>query len=585
MSGFTSIAYYAPSLVLLAGAFTISGLLGIGNEVGGALRLEQPWRSAVGAIAASEMFTLGVEGLAIAQIATRTILVVVWAVFCACGSFLLLRRRPFAWVPTNWMIAIPAAILGINLLIALCPSTKGDEVYYHMIVPSRIVQDGGLVFYREPMRSAIYPQMAFQIGFAPFHALALPDGGNVVSWFFGALLIWFTYTLIRMKSGSTAWAAVFGAATVAGLYTSVWHVTSGAHAIGDLAVACAVVALYLIDDLAAAAGRQHVAISVGILAAAAASTKVLLFPFALAIVLIAAVRMGWRSLSLLILPALLFIGPLMLWTAVHSGSPLGPLLEGITGRSAYLPYEARAFVDEYVAGPRGPILQKLRNEAVNYSPILWLSVAAFVLARRHVAAKPALGVALLILQVVIIIGWNTYDARYLGGVQYALMIVFAVSLNPSLRDRIVADRRFLPVAAALLAPWMLLQIVYAGQFLKLPAHLESKSDFYERYVPFFSDFVALDHQLPNDAVLLSLPYALDSIYAPRPIYYHVLDVPAHRPAFLLSYSEDSSDLAPDLHLRFTIGEKIYENDHSAIATYRFPGKKPLLGTLRVRRLR
>ena len=85
--------------------------------------------------------------------------------------------------------------------------------------------------------------------------------------------------------------------------------------------------------------------------------------------------------------------------------------------------------------------------------------------------------------------------------------------------------------------------------------------------------------------ILILPYALDSIYAPRPIYYHVLDVPPHRSTFLLTYSEDASDPVPDLRSRFTIAEQIYANDHAVIATYRAPGKKPLLGTIRVRRLR
>jgi hypothetical protein len=560
MTGFTSIAQYAPSLVFLAGAFTIAGILGIGNRIGRALRLPQPWLSVVGSLAAMEIFTLIDEAVSMAQIAMRGVLLALWVVFSLIGAALLRPRFRL-----DRYTAAPIAILIFNLLIALCPSTKGDEVYYHMIVPSRIVQDGGLLFYREPLRAAIYPQMAFQMGFAPFHALALPDVGNVVSWFFGALLVWFTFAIVEKRTGSRVWAAVFAGAISCGLYTTVWHTTSGAHAIGDLAVTASVVALYVIDDL-----RSPIAI--GILIAAFASTKVFFFPLALAIGLIAIVRL--RSFMVAVAP-LLFIAPLMIWTALHAGSPFGPLAEGITGPSPYFPGEVHAFVDDYVAGPRGPIPDKLRDEAVNFSPILLLSIVAFVTMRRHLAVDPKIGIALLVLQAVVILGWNTYDARYFGGVHYALMILFAMFVSEAIRNRILAARWFPAAVALLIVPWMMLQLVYGAQFMKLIFHLESKHAFLERYVPLYRDFVWLDRALPRDAVLLSIPYGLASIYAPRPLYYHVLDVPPRRPVFLVSYDPTGP---------LKIGEEIYTNRAAVIATFRIPGRKPQIGTLHVWRL-
>ena len=569
MTGFTSIDYYAPSLVLLAGVFTIAGVLGIGNRIGHALRLPQPWRTTVGAIAALEILTLGVEGVAIANIATPGILIAVWSAFCVLGAALL----RFRWEnPLNRYTAAPAAVLIFNLLIALSPSTKGDELYYHMIVPSRIVLDGGLSFYRNPIVSAIYPQMAFQIGFAPFHAMHLPDAGNVVSWFFGALLIWFAYVIIEKSTGSRIWAAVFSAALLAGLYTSVWHVASGAHAIGDLAVAVSVVALYTSNDLREVAGTGRAAITVGILVAAFASTKVLFFPLAAAVVLVAAVRLGWKSLGWMAIAPVVFMVPLMIWTAAHSGSPLGPLLEGSTGPSAWPANEVRTFVLEYVAGPRGPIPEKLRNEAVNYSPVLWLSIAAFLLLRRHISVKPGVGVALLIVQIVVILGWNTYDARYLGGVHYALMILFAMFLFAAMRDNILARGWFRAVAALLIVPWMLLQIGYGSFLIKPVFHLESGEQFLTRYVPFYRDFVALDRVLPRDAILFS-PLGFDSIYAPRPVYYHELDIPKQRPLFVFSYNGPAA------------GRLVYENRAAVMVTYRVPGRRPRFGDLRVTRVR
>jgi len=210
-----------------------------------------------------------------------------------------------------------------------------------------------------------------------------------------------------------------------------------------------------------------------------------------------------------------------------------------------------------------------------------LSIIAFAVMRKHLAVDPKIGVALLVLQAVVILGWNTYDARYFGGVHYALMILFAMFLSESIRNRIVGARWFPAAVVLLIVPWMALQLVYGAQFMKLIFHLESKQQFLERYVPLYRDFVWLDRALPRDAVLLSIPYGLASIYAPRPLYYHVLDVPPRRPAFLVSY--DPAGVI-DVHGRFTAGEEIYEDRAAVIATFRIPGRKPQLGTLHVRRL-
>jgi hypothetical protein len=595
MTGFTSIENYAPWLVLLAGAFTIAGILGVGNQLGRALRLPQPWLTAVGAIAAIELLTGLVEAVAMAQFATRTILIVVWALFSAIGALLLVTHAPrFETLRFDSLTGVAvAAILVVNLLIALCPSTKEDEVYYHMLVPSRIVQDGGLHFYREPLRAAIYPQMAFQMGLAPFHALGLPDAGNVVSWFFSVLLVWFTYRIVYAYSESTRWSGLFALAIAAGLYTSIWHVTSGPHAIGDLAVTVVIVALYAAENLIATTGPIRLALTVGILAAAAASTKVLLFPFAFAVILIAAVAIGrlvvgfrhraW-IVACLILPAILFIIPLMSWTALHAGSPLGPLLEGRTGPSPYQPGEVRAFLDDYVAGIRGPIAQKVRNEAVSYSPIVWLAIAAFCFGRRRLRVAPTIGVALFLIQVVVILGWNTYDARYFGGVHYALMILFGMFLTSDARDAILANRRVMIGLTFLIVPWMLLQFAYSAQFLKLVLGLESKAQFLSSHVAFFQDFEALDRILPRDAVVLVFPYGLDSIYVPRPVYYHPLDLPSHRPTFLFAY-EPHGDPRGTTPANFVREQQVYANAGAVTAAFREPGRPPVHGGARVWRLR
>ena len=80
-------------------------------------------------------------------------------------------------------------------VVAIVPSSKIDELYYHMLLPARIVADHGLRFYRLPIESAILPHMTYQIFAAPLHALGFPDAPNVVSWLLSLMPVWLGWTL------------------------------------------------------------------------------------------------------------------------------------------------------------------------------------------------------------------------------------------------------------------------------------------------------------------------------------------------------------------------------------------------------
>ena len=74
------------------------------------------------------------------------------------------------------------------------------------------------------------------------HAIGYPDAANVVSWALSAMLIWFAWRVIRTNTASVVWSAFWVAGLCVGIYPVVWHVTGGAHAMGDLAMAAAIVA-------------------------------------------------------------------------------------------------------------------------------------------------------------------------------------------------------------------------------------------------------------------------------------------------------------------------------------------------------
>ncbi|HEY6843552.1 MAG TPA: hypothetical protein VI391_05240, partial [Thermoanaerobaculia bacterium] len=152
MTGFLSIGNYSAFLVLAAGLTTSAALFGIGNVIGRRMRLPQPWAGVVGSIAAIEAFALLLTIISIAHIAYAVVLIVAWAVLVVAGGVALIAnlRREKPRIHVDAGTASIVVFLLLQLMIAICPSTKGDELYYHMIVPARIVLDHGLRFYRSP---------------------------------------------------------------------------------------------------------------------------------------------------------------------------------------------------------------------------------------------------------------------------------------------------------------------------------------------------------------------------------------------------------------------------------------------------
>ena len=69
------------------------------------------------------------------------------------------------------------------------------------------------------------------------------------------------------------------------------------------------------------------------------------------------------------------------------------------------------------------------------------------------------------------------------------------------------------------------------------AGLEEKSDFYERYVAFYADYVKLARLLSKDTVLLVPGIRLSAAYAPKPIFFDAADLPPGKQTVLFAPPE------------------------------------------------
>lgn len=554
--------------MLALGLLTFAGCLGSGALVLRALRVRWPTPFLqVGAVLLGlHLQSLAVQILAMLQLARPALLIGTWIAVLALGAVglaLLWRdrdRRSPAAVP-RLAVGLLVAAAAINLAAAVVPSSKIDELYYVNLFTSRLIADHGLVAYRLPIESAMLLQMTYAAGAAPLHALGFPDAMNVVSWSLGLTLVWSGWRLLRDEGVRDALPYIIVAAIPVGIYPLVFHVTAGSHALGDLALASAILALALAPRLIAAAGSVSYAFLMSLLCWSAASAKLSLFPISLALLAIAGLPLLHEK-RLQIVAALgsawlAFAVPIALWDWRHVGSPFGPVLSDLLGGSFFASGTLEAFAA--LTRQSGPLPQLLLDDGVAYAAAIWLAVAGFFLASNWPRSFRISAAVLLAGQVAIVIWMLPHHPRFLGGLPYGLAICFA--LRPPLW--LAGHARALSAAAALaVLPWLAGQLVYGAQFVPRALGLEDRTAFLRQQIALFDDFQRLDKILPADAVLFAPDLRPPAAYAPRPIFFDVADLPAGRPAFLMTVADAAMPNA------VTVGAEIYANPDARIVVFR-----------------
>ena len=608
MSGFNAISSYNPILVLLLGLATYIGFSGLGLlvlKITG-FSLENPWRQVVAVSLGILIFSLVVQIFAMLGLASPLLLAVQLIALIGVGGvafFLIQRpiRAPFRAVRKPLEIAALVLLLGIalvNVLAAMAPSSKHDELYYHMLVPSRILSDGAMLFYRKPWESSVMPQMIYQIGTTPLHAVGFPDAANVVSSCLSLTLAWFAYSLIVSATGKVAWSMLWAAALLAGMYTVVWHVTGGGHALGDLCMAASVVALIMRDDLIRKYKYKTFLLIVSILALSAAATKVSLLPLSFAILGLAFVSglkavqekgKTWKAFAAVSGPWVVFYLPILIWTYAQSGSPFGPLLSGFFPKSIFETGTAASIMASTKQAAGLSPYELIRNTFAGYSPLVWIAFVGVLFLPTISGLNRLIMLALGALQIVVICVFLFVDHRFLGGIHYGFAILFALFSYEPMRKRL-APAVTPALLSLLVLPLLAIQIYYARQFFGVSLGLQNKMDFYREKVALVEDYLELDEFLPEKAFFFVPDRRISSIYSPRPVFFDKLDLPgrlsgqdprANLYLLVVGDGRGLDELQVALPKELAVGSMIYENPAATVEAYRTPGRKPSIDTLRV----
>jgi hypothetical protein len=389
---------------------------------------------------------------------------------------------------------LPAAILTsawlANLVVALAPSTKIDELYYHMLLPKRIVEDGALRFYLLPLEQAILPQMHFQMTLSIAHAAGAPDAGNVLSWAYsvvlGLFVAGFLMEVTDRSRPAHSTAILCAALCTVGLYATVWHTTGGAHALGDLATTIAVAGILWPESLMPELGPAHHTLLLVTAASIAASTKLSLWPLsALATVLVV-----WRAAqaegsfkktgicaAIAAFSWLIIHAPLMIWTYRASGSFWGPVFANTFAPTVFpagVLQELRQ-MQQFDPSAAWPLLQ---DALIQFSPVFFVSLAWVLWTAWRGCRTSRLAAALLLFQAALVAWKLHFDFRFMGGLEYVAVLAAAVTLERAApgtanyrhawthwENRLNKSRNWILVFAAI--PWLAAQIYYVRPFAEV----------------------------------------------------------------------------------------------------------------------
>lgn len=610
MTAYLAIPFYSPLLIFLIGSVTVLGLFGWGQLLLQVcqLRLPSPWRQVACLVMGIEAFSLMVQLVSMAGLATGNVLCGLWAILVLVGGLAVWRE--IAQLPKqhfceigHWerlVLGICGTALLLNLLAALAPTTKIDEVYYHTVLPSRVVLDEGLRFYRQPWQGAILPQMVYQLAGAPLHALHYPDAMNVVSWAISGLLSWFVWQVLRAAAVSFVWSTIWSSVLLVGMYSVVWHVTAGGHALGDLAMTAALVAVFQRRELLAALGAGKFAGFISLLCLGAASTKLSLWP-------VLGVLLGWIGFWLtcqvsgrlrwavwfwLCLPWLVLLLPLLLWTWRQSGSPFGPVLSHWFSASVYDPLQMQAELARTRDINRPPIKEVIWYALINYPPLLWFGMVGTLLIPKISLGTRLLGAMMLALQLLMMMWLLPLDVRFLGALPTGLMCWWVLAIASRVQGW-VADAKLVAgfATAVFLLPWLGVKAYYAKQFVPIMSGKQAQAAFLENNLGLLADYRQLDQLLPSNAVLFRPVGRFTAAYAPRPVLMDVADIPPEREVFLLgvwpkleSRKKSLEIISRSLPAKFGLGEIVYENPKAIWMCYRTPGKPPDVEAIFVARL-
>lgn len=487
-----------------------------------------------------------------------------------------------------WIICFLLCFLPI-FLYAILPSAKIDELFYHQLVAQRIVSDGGMIFYRQPWEAAIPTHLLYNFSQVPLVYWGFPDAANVVSLCIFSLFLGFVLLLFNKIATPPFWKWSILSLLCLGMYRLTFT-TAGSHHFGDVAAFMGLYVVAMLPSLKRQMSISAILTMQGVFLAAAAGSKMSLLPYAVLIGIYTLYEV-WREdklkithVILLLFPLLIFYVPIVVWTYLQTHSPFGLAL------SEY--FDAK-LIDKHLLISTlqketvlHPTLSVHGKEALSYFPFaLLLSPLLFALSQHPRALKIKIlslfGLFLTILYAFHLI----YNPRFWGNLPASLLVLGALS-PPIIKWASIARPKLLVgvFATIMILPYLALSYYYLYHLFPFPINESTKTAYYQKFIPLYEDYQALDKLLPADACLFT-QNRLNLVHSPRRIFRDSLDICNCSSLYAIQCDKP---LLPTIintrNKKYQIGPLIYQNKQAAITVYRTPNKKHKKGVLSVYKL-
>ena len=570
-----------PLLTFLTGSFSIFGLINIGQFIKTQLKINinTIWENLINLILGIFIFSFLIQIISFLKINNKFTfgILAILLILLGCKQLTFKKLKipkidKKSIIPSSLLISI----FLIRLLISVIPSTKIDELHYHMLLPLRLITEKGLDFYSLPWEGAIWPHMHYQFIGAPFYAIGLPDSLNIISL---GIFITFLRTLffqinklINSKE-LTLWCLVL---FTSGLHSLIDLTTNSSNSL-LLVSSCS--SLFILCDpnkYLPTNNLKSFSLIFGLLSLGIIGSKISMFPIFIVQTLIffKTVNTVWGSKSIsksflyFSLPFIIFYLPIVFYTLIKSGSPFGPLLSSLfVYKADFDPLVSSTIGD---LGYQGNIQEFIFFCITKWTPLVWLSWMVSFNKKINYKIKTTF-ITIIMIQSLMIWLILPDSPRHFAGFQYVGLLILFIELIPQFFKKF--KKLFISTFLFFSVPWLFLDIYYSAPLLTKAFFQQER--FKEDYIPFYKDFILLDNLLEKNSEILVYGTRINSFHSPRKVLFSAKEIMKNEnPKYLFLVGEKKEE-------SLTLGKLIYINDKANTYCFRTPKKTCTKNQLRV----
>lgn len=552
-----------PTISLILGVLGFFSFVGLGNIITNflKLKLQKPWDLSLKLLIGIYVFSFINQIPAIASLLNSFTIYIIIFLHLVFSIYQLrkikLSNFKFPKIYSKFYYIL-FFIFFIKLLFCLVPTTKVDELYYHMLLPVRLITDENLTYYQLPWPGAILPHMHYQFVGTPFYFLGFPDSLNVISLFIYFTFVYSFSIFIREQTQSEKTSLWFALIISCGLYGFVDIPTNASNAMMLLSGSISSIIIskpkyFLRNDI------KSISIFFSFLLLGMVGSKISMIPISFIIYLIflkniyteKGVTSFFSSFKITFLIFGIFYLPLIIFTYLKSGSPYGPV-PGIFQNKSSISSDIGFF----------NILIFLFTK---WSSLIWISWITLPFSKISKFAKINIGSVFLI-QLFIVITIFSNDPRFFGGIQYAAFVLLTIRYGPFLFLKF--KKLLISFLMVITLPLITLDLYYASPLIY--AAFSNEERFKLKYIPLYDDFKNVDKLIEKNAQIVYSGFNVNSFHSPRKAFMNYEDIKNYNLPTYLFTSRKVDEL---FYNKYKIVSNIYSKQNANIYCYRSPNKK------------